>query len=147
MHAQRIVCCTVFMAASVVLVVGLFFLPAAFCLVSCTGTTLLLSQARYDLTAAAACDRVFIAGGQNGTGYPELVEIYNTKTKAFETPLTLPNPRPWLAGAATLDRVLFIGGGMSTSVGTNVDVYDCTQKSWTNLKIPYAIICNSSTNK
>lgn len=110
------------------------FAPSVFGLVNCTRKNLLLSQARYDLAVAAACDRVYIAGGQNGSGYPEKVEVYNTKAGSFEASLVLPNPRPWLAAAATKTKVLFIGGGISGSPA--VDVYDCSANSWTLLTIP-----------
>jgi hypothetical protein len=111
-----------------------FFAPSVFGLVNCTRKNLLLSKARYDLAAAAACDRIYIAGGQNGSGYPDAVDVYNTKTGAFETPLVLPNPRPWLSAAATKNKVVFVGGGISGSPA--VDVYDCVANSWTALTIP-----------
>lgn len=126
---------TVSMATLVLLLLALCFAPAVLALVNCTQSNFILSQARYDLAAAAACNRIYFAGGQNGTGYPDAVDVYNTITKNFDPPLVLPHPRPFLAAAATKTKVLFIGGDFSGS--SAVDVLDCSTNTWTALTIPY----------
>ena len=48
-------------------------------------TTATLSQARYDLAAAAASNKVFFGGGTGSTGPSNVVDIYDNVTHTWST--------------------------------------------------------------
>jgi hypothetical protein len=102
-----------------------------------------LSQARGSLSAAAAGDLVLFGGGDiPGVGYSDVVDIYDTKQRAWVTKPTdkLSQARTILSAAAAGSQVLFAGGGDSAvPVYSNVvDIYDTQTGNWSTASLSQA---------
>jgi predicted Ser/Thr protein kinase len=95
-----------------------------------TVTTATLSEARWDIAAAALGDLVFCGGGPNGPGQPcDHVEICNVTRGSWAT-ATLSSSRSELAAASAGNVVLFGGGRTLTEDSNTVDVYNVASNTW-----------------
>ncbi|HSC54529.1 MAG TPA: PKD domain-containing protein [Phnomibacter sp.] len=126
-----------------------------------TNTMLLtkyLSKPRSHVSATAAGDKVFIAGGYIYKGtttaqgeFISIVDIYNTTTGTWGT-ATLSTPRIVAEGATCTigNKVFFAGGITHTNEGSSrVDIYDLSTSSWTHrdLAVPGTYVTAVVENK
>lgn len=108
-----------------------------------------LSEARSNLTAVSAGNKVFFAGGTTGgfrqqdpTTYSNTVDIYDLNLGTW-TSAHLSQARTNVAAAVIGDAVLFGGGVYSDSVGTShlcsvVDVYNISSGTWSTTTLSEA---------
>ena len=79
-----------------------------------TASVYKLSAARYFLAAVGSLDKIFIAGGSNGSAVFSLLDVYDTTLDLWFSSLTgsgsLALPRFRLTAATTQNYVLFAGG-------------------------------------
>ncbi len=87
-----------------------------------------ISQARYDLTAAASAGYIVFAGGKTVLGtdwqiYSSVVDVHKVQSNSWDT-TQLSIARASLAGGATGDIFLFAGGRDASGSCDTVDVLD-----------------------
>ena len=88
-------------------------------------TTVTLSQARSDLSAASVGTKVFFAGGTVGgsAGVSNVVDIYDNNTNTWTT-ATLSTARGQLIATSVGSKVFFAGGVGNIFYSSVVDIYD-----------------------
>jgi Kelch motif/Galactose oxidase, central domain len=96
-------------------------------------TTANLSQARFHHAAAAAGNKIVIAGGKTAAGTVlNTVDIYDVSTNTWST-AQLSEARSHLTGAAAGNTIIFAGGLNSQGKNTKrVDLYDVSTDTWTS---------------
>jgi hypothetical protein len=104
-----------------------------------TWSTGQLSEARVIITAVAAGDKIFFAGGEVGDGTLPVttVDIYNVTTNQWSTS-QLSTAGHSITAATVADKVLFAGGdGGFTGPGRErrVDIYNLTTNSWSTAQL------------
>ena len=101
-----------------------------------------LSEARTELYAAAAGNKILFAGGRNSnsaSGQSKVVDIYDVSTGKWST-ATLSEDRQGTAMAAIGNKIL-VAGGYSDKSGkylSSVDVYDVATGTWDKLALDVA---------
>ena len=102
-------------------------------------STAQLSEARNLISAVAAGEKIFFAGGEVGDGtWPvATVDIYNATTNEWST-AQLSTAGHAITAATVADKVLFAGGdGGFTGPGRErrVDIYNLTTNSWSTAQL------------
>lgn len=106
-----------------------------------------LATARCQLSAAIWGDSLLFIGGLTLNGddveFLSTIEIYNTATDAWETPLSLPTPRRFTA-AVTGDSAIYIAGGneiISTTEITGISSVEVLRNgSWSHYELPDSVL-------
>jgi len=95
-----------------------------------------LSEPKEFMGSAALGNKVFFAGGYNGTQYLSEVEVYDVSTGVWGVAGSLSVPREFPGGSVTCGSKIFFAGGFNwvTSFNT-VDVYDTLTKQWSVLSL------------
>jgi len=93
-----------------------------------------LSVARSLIGACCYMNKVYFAGGvfwgYNVEVY-DVIEVYDTETETWDTPLYLTEPKAAIAVTAAGGKVFFAGGAPELDVGTDlVEVYDVNTGDW-----------------
>ncbi len=93
---------------------------------------------RRNLTAAAAGDKLFFAGGEY-LGYPRsLINIYDSKQGKWLPNATLSQKKAKLKSIVYDNKIFFVGGVLLNEIPSDsIDIYDNTTDSWYVQKIPY----------
>ena len=112
-----------------------------------------LSVGRWGISAVAAGNKIFFAGGEWGDGafdsYYSTVDIYDVSTNTWSV-ASLSQPRSKIAAAAAGNKVFFAGGekAMDYSTSAVVDIYDISANSWSTslLSEPRSYISAVTTN-
>ncbi len=102
-----------------------------------TGTTN-LSEARFDLAAVSAGDKLFFAGGEQDNGYSDKIDIYDITTNTL-TPslLSLSSKRGRLTAVAANNQLFFAGGHNAEGYKEMVDIYDVQSNQ---LLVPVSVL-------
>lgn len=97
---------------------------------SITGTwnTSTLSAPRDYLSATSVGNFALFAGGERNGTSSDVVDIYDTVSQTWSTPLTLSTPRAYTA-ATTVGNVALVGGGLSETTHNRVDVFQLGQSN------------------
>ena len=98
-----------------------------------------LSEARSELYAAAAGNKIIFAGGRKSnlaSGQSKVVDIYDVSTGQWSA-ATLSDNREGTS-IAVLGNKILIAGGYSTDYLSSVDVYDVTTGQWEKLELSVA---------
>ncbi|MFD3003006.1 kelch repeat-containing protein [Pontibacter toksunensis] len=109
-------------------------------IVTDTWSTAQLSEARSDIAAVAAGNKIFFAGGRLGDGaFDELfstVDIYDVVADTW-TVASLSEPRAYIAAAAVGNKVFFAGGEKNINYETSdkVDIYDLSTNKWSTASL------------
>ncbi len=104
-----------------------------------------LPEPRHSLSSTSLGNKVYFAGGDNGSSSVYKVEVYDVMAEDWDTTLELSVGRAYPACAATGSKV-FIAGGLdwfTSGFFTEVDIWDTASKTWTygQLSIPRFSIC------
>ena len=91
-----------------------------------------LSEKRFALSAVAHGSKVLFAGGTNlalNQNY-DIVDVYDTLTESWTTPLHLSLPRGVMGSAVVGDLAIFAGGFDNQAVFDRVDIYHFSTGTW-----------------
>jgi autotransporter-associated beta strand protein len=97
-----------------------------------------LSQARWQLTGAAAGGKVFFAGGDDNSGESDLVDVYDINSDTWSQKHL--SQRRLMLAATSLGNKVYFGGGCPTSGPASdvVDVYDTSANTWSTATLSKA---------
>jgi kelch-like protein 20 len=89
-----------------------------------------------DVSVVSLDDRVFFAGGRNGSTDSDAVDIYDVADGTWES-ATLSSARGHVATARVGETVIFAGGWSWPGAYSNaVDIYDSSTDSWSHTALP-----------
>ena len=104
-----------------------------------------LSVARSSVADVTAGDKAYFAGGRNGSGYSDVVDIYDDASGTWST-ATLSLERASIAATAVGDYVLFAGGTTSnTTSSAVVDVLNTQAMVWSTTTLSQARYTSATT--
>lgn len=95
-----------------------------------------LSVARSGISAVSAGDKLFFAGGYNGSGDLSRVDIYDIPSQSWST-AELSVARSDIACVVSGDKVFFAGGYKFSSQdrSSRVDIYSLTTQAWSTAEL------------
>ena len=93
-----------------------------------------LSEARCNLAAAAAGNKVVFAGGYGASTYSKTVDIYDVKTNQWSTS-ELSIARSNLTATASGTKIYFAGGTGDGDAAYRIDIYDAVSGTWTTKEL------------
>jgi hypothetical protein len=100
-----------------------------------TWSTATLSEARMDINATTAGNKIYFAGGRNGTNVSKTIDIYDAATNSWSVSL-LQQPRTGMASMSAGDKIFWAGGanslGTSWLYNDNTEILDITSGLTTN---------------
>ncbi|MGZ3949500.1 MAG: PKD domain-containing protein, partial [Flavisolibacter sp.] len=102
-----------------------------------------LSQARQNMASVSCGNKIFFAGGENGSRVYDNVDVYDVAANSW-TLMHLSEPRTAIAAKAVGTKVFFAGGTRDRIDGTRtVDIYDLATNAWTiaQLSAPDFNVC------
>lgn len=110
-----------------------------------------LSLARTALSAVSAGNKLFFAGGRNGSGDLSRVDIYDIPSQSWST-AELSVARSDIACVVSGDKVFFAGGYKFNSQdrSSRVDIYNLTTQAWSTAELSaprHGIVAASIGNK
>ncbi|HEX6846201.1 MAG TPA: hypothetical protein VF144_04450 [Chitinophagaceae bacterium] len=108
-----------------------------------------LSVPRYAIAVVGAGNKIFFAGGEDGTLLHNVVDIYDLSTDTW-TVSQLSRVGDAFSTATCGNKVFFTGGNQGINVPNTVDIYDLTTNSWSAAALSSArnfITAISSGNK
>ena len=90
-----------------------------------------MSVPRYDTGIAVANNKIYVFGGNDGSGVPrKTVEVYDPATNAWASLSDMPTGRFAPAVGVVNNLVYVIGGFDGTNGNTQVEAYNPTSNSW-----------------
>ena len=111
---------------------GIFSRVDIYDIITQVWTTAELSQARYNIAAVGAGNKIFFAGGMTATGATSTrVDIYDVATNSWST-AELGEARENIAAASSGNKILFAGGESPgpAGVSSRIDIYDVSSNTW-----------------
>jgi hypothetical protein len=104
-----------------------------------------LPEPRHSLSSASLGNKVYFAGGDNGSSSVYRVEVYDIIMEDWDTVIELSVGRAYPVCATTGTKVFFAGGldWYSSAFFSEVDIWDAVSKTWTyeQLSIPRFSLC------